>query len=75
MEDGDRRDTVRNSVYNPDCSFYHMLQSHIYLSDESRHCRQGLNLKTTVVRFKPSSIELSDRKTILVVHINNLKRD
>ena len=49
MEEGDRRDTVRNSVYNPDCSFYHMLrlQSHIYLSDESRHCRQGLNLKTT----------------------------
>ena len=47
MEEGDRRDTVRNSVYNPDCSFYHMLQSHIYLSDESRHCRQELNLKTT----------------------------
>ena len=47
MEDGDRRDTVRNSVYNPDCSFYYMLQSHIYLSDESRHCRQELNLKTT----------------------------
>ena len=49
MEEGDRRDTVRNSVYNPDCSFYHMLQlqSHIYLSEESRHCRQGLNLKPT----------------------------
>ena len=45
MEEGDRRDTVRNSVSNPDCLFYHMLQSHIYLSDESRHCRQGLNLK------------------------------
>ena len=76
MEDGDRRDTVRNSVSNPDCLFYHMQQSHIYLSEESRHCLQpqGLNLKTTV-RFKPSSIELSDRKTILVVHINNLKRD
>ena len=40
MEEGDRRDTVRNSVFNPDCSFYHMLQSHIYLSDESRHCRR-----------------------------------
>ena len=43
MEEGDRRDTVRNSVSNPDCLFYHMLQSHIYLSDseESRHCRHS----------------------------------
>ena len=37
MEEGDRRDTVRNSVSNPDCLFYHMLQSHICLSEESRH--------------------------------------
>ena len=67
MEEGGRRDTVRNSVSNPDCLLYHMLQSHIYLSEpgESRHCRHSVSQESgpelevelkTRVRFKPSSI-------------------
>ena len=47
MEEGDRRDTVRNSVSNPDCLFYHMLQSHIYLSEESRHCRHSVSVSAS----------------------------
>ena len=70
-EKGDPRDTVRKSVSNPDCLFYPMLQSHIYLSEESS---QLLSTELPELAEAVKEPELEDYESTFQTQLNRAIR-